>query len=173
MSRLVKRYGSRKLYDTTASRYVGLEEVAAWIRGGEQVRVMDNRSGEDVTASVLTQIISDEGRRGTGVLSAPFLHDLVRLGERAIERGEQALKAGEGVVEAGLERATGLASGLVQRASDIIRPSGLGEMRDEVDRLRRRLEALEGALTDLNPESDTPMPTSGPPADADPAALVP
>ncbi len=164
MPRLIKRYGSRKLYDTTESRYVGLEEVAAWIRDGQQVQVVDNRTGDDVTSAVLTQLISEEGRRGHGAFSTPFLHDLVRMGERAMERGEQALKAGETVVEAGIERAAGLAGGLARRATDMIRPAalpgGLGEMRDEVDRLRRRLEALESALTDLGPEAD---PSAGPP----------
>lgn len=65
MVRLIKRYESRKLYDTEESRYVSLDEVADWIRTGQEVRVQDNASGADVTAQTLTQIILDEGRRGT------------------------------------------------------------------------------------------------------------
>ena len=64
MPRLIKRYGSRKLYDTEDSRYVSLEELAGWIRDGQQLQVIDNKSGDDATAAVLTQIISEEGRKG-------------------------------------------------------------------------------------------------------------
>jgi len=55
MVRLIKRYGSRKLYDTEESRYVLLEDIAAWIRQGQEVRVIDNKSAEDVTAQTLTR----------------------------------------------------------------------------------------------------------------------
>ena len=72
MSRQIKRYGSRKLYDPTDSRYVSLEEVAGWIRAGEQVQAVDNKTGEDVTAQVLTQVISEESRRGAAALPAHF-----------------------------------------------------------------------------------------------------
>ncbi len=67
MYRLIKRYESRKLYDTEESRYVSLDELAEWIRTGKDVKVIDNATGADVTAQMLTQIILDEGRRGTGV----------------------------------------------------------------------------------------------------------
>ena len=79
MPRLIKRYGSRKLYDTTESRYVSLDEVAAFVREGEEVHVVENKTGEDVTTAVLTQIISEEGRKGTGALSTGFLHDLGKV----------------------------------------------------------------------------------------------
>ena len=170
MPRLIKRYGSRKLYDTADSRYVSLDELAALVRGGEEVQVLDNRTGEDATAAVLAQILSEEGRRGTGLLSKGFLHDLVRVGERtlagAARRGEQALRAGEeaasaavGVAlegaEAGLKPLRQGASELWERSLEGLRPSGLGEMRAEVDRLRERLEALETALSTIAVEPPT------------------
>lgn len=140
MSRLIKRYGSRKLYDTSESRYVGLEEVASFVRDGQDVQVVDNRSGDDVTAAILTQIISEEGRAGNGALSAGFLHDLLRA-------GEQAYKIGESAVEAGLQQARRNVDTLARRAVDKIRPAGpLADARDEMDRLRLRLESLEATL---------------------------
>lgn len=149
MPRIVKRYGSRKLYDTAASRYIGLDEVAAAIRAGENVQVVDNTSGEDVTSAVLTQIISEEGRRG-GPLSTHFLHDLIRIGERISERaaraGEAAAAAGAGAMEAGLERARRSAGEIAQSAVDTVqrlRPATISELRDEIERLRSRLDALE------------------------------
>ena len=52
MSRLIKRYGSRKLYDTSESRYVSLDEVAAFVRDGQDVHVVENKTGDDVTAAI-------------------------------------------------------------------------------------------------------------------------
>lgn len=164
MPRLVKRYGSRKLYDTASSRYVALDELAAAIRSGEQVQVLDNKSGEDVTASVLTQILSEEGRRGAGPLSTHFLHDLIRIGERISERAARAggtvAAAGAEAVEAGLEKARKSAGEIVQSAGELVgrlRPGAVAELRDEVDRLRARLDVLERSVDD---EADDAAPTS-------------
>ena len=62
MIRLIKRYESRKLYDTEESRYVSLDEIAEWVRTGQEVKVIDNASADDVTAQTLTQIILEEQR---------------------------------------------------------------------------------------------------------------
>ena len=78
MPRTIKRYESRKLYDSAESRYVSLQEVAAWIRDGQDIEVIDNATNEVVTGQTLAQIILDEGRSGRGRLSPELLHDLVR-----------------------------------------------------------------------------------------------
>jgi len=85
MARLIKRYrgGSRKLYDFQESRYVSLEELAAWIRGGEWVEVRDSETGRDVTAQTLAQVIYEREKRG-GALPSGLLHDLIRRGGEAI-----------------------------------------------------------------------------------------
>ena len=130
MIRLIKRYESRKLYDTEESRYVSLEELAAWVREGQEVRVVDNGTGLDVTAQTLTQVILDEGRKGTGFLPAELLHELVRAGQRAVESGvEQVHQKVDKFVQASIDRL-----GPVRRA------------REEMDRLRGRLEELESSL---------------------------
>jgi len=149
MPRLIKRYGSRKLYDTAESRYVSLEEVAAFVRNGQEVEVVDNKTGQNVTATVLTQIISEEGRNGRSLLTAPFLHDLLRVGERAYKAGEEA-------VGSGLSQARRGVDGFTRKAVERIRPAGLvGEVRDEMERLRVRLDGLERTLSDLD-DSDPP-----------------
>ena len=143
-SRLIKRYGSRKLYDTAESRYVSLDEIAGFVREGQDIQVVENKTGDDVTAVVLTQIISEEGRNGRSLLSTPFLHDLVRIGERAV-------RAGEGAVGAGLTQARRGVDDLARRAVDRIRPGGpIAEVRDEMDRLRSRLEGLERTLDEID-----------------------
>ena len=133
MIRLIKRYGSRKLYDTEESRYVSLEELAAWIRRGQQIRVIDNKTSEDVTAQTLTQIISEEGRKGRTLLPNELLHDLIRAGEEAVSSGvEQIQMRMDRLVQAGIDRI-----GPVRRA------------REEMGRLRERLDELESSLAEL------------------------
>jgi len=144
MPRLIKRYGSRKLYDTSDSRYVSLDEVAAFVRAGDDVQVMENKTGADVTAAILTQIISEEGRNGQSTFSPRFLHDLLRVGESAIKKGEE-------VVEAGLQRARQGVGEIARTAADRVRPAPpMSDVRDEMDRLRERLESLEMTLNDLD-----------------------
>ncbi len=80
---LIKKYGNRRLYDTGESRYVTLEELSDKIRGGEDVRVVDAKSGEDLTQATLTQIIV-EGRGAAKLLPVPLLMQLIRLGDDAL-----------------------------------------------------------------------------------------
>ena len=73
--RVIRRYANRKLYDASESRYITLQDVEALVQGGVEVRVVDNRSGEDVTQAALAQILAGAGRRGdpryslSGILS--------------------------------------------------------------------------------------------------------
>ena len=83
----IRRYDSRKLYDPTASRYVSLDEIAARIRRGEEIEVLDNATGENVTALTLMQIILDEGKSGRGRLPSEMLHDLVRVSGEKVSTG--------------------------------------------------------------------------------------
>lgn len=133
MIRLIKRYESRKLYDTEESRYVSLEEMAEWIRTGQEIRVVDNATGAEVTAQTLTQLILEEGRRGVA-LSSELLHDLVRLGERAMTRGVETVQQA--------------ADRFVQRSVDRLTP--VKQAREEMSELRRRLEELETTLSGLD-----------------------
>jgi polyhydroxyalkanoate synthesis repressor PhaR len=80
---IVKKYSNRRLYDTSDSRYVTLEELADKVRKGEDVHVLDAKTGEDLTAATLTQIIV-EGRGAAKLLPVPLLTQLVRLGDDAL-----------------------------------------------------------------------------------------
>jgi polyhydroxyalkanoate synthesis repressor PhaR len=139
MIRLIKRYESRKLYDTEESRYVSLDEIAGWVRAGQEVRVVDNATGADVTSQTLTQIILDEGRRGTSFLPSELLHDLVRMGERAVNSGLEQ-------VQQGVDR-------LVQVSMDRLGP--VRRAREEMSSLRARLEQLETSLAELEKDQTT------------------
>lgn len=145
MIRLIKRYESRKLYDTEESRYVSLEEIAGWIRDGQEVKVVDNATSADVTSQTLTQIILDEGRRGTSLLPSDLLHELVRMGERAVSNGVER-------VQSGVDR-------LVQASMDRLGP--LRRAREEMTRLKAQLEQLESSLAEIGTDGGgeaTPRP---------------
>jgi len=76
----IKRYPNRKLYDTTAKQYVSLEGIAEMIRRGDEVRVVDHVSGEDLTTLTLTQIIVEQEKLQSGFLPSPVLMGLIRSG---------------------------------------------------------------------------------------------
>ena len=75
---LIKRYASRRLYNTETSDYVTLDEVAQFIRDGKEVKIVDRKSGDDLTRQYLLQIISDYESRGENVLPINVLTDIVR-----------------------------------------------------------------------------------------------
>jgi polyhydroxyalkanoate synthesis repressor PhaR len=75
---LIKRYASRRLYNTETSDYVTLEDIAGFIRSGRQVKIVDLKSGDDLTRQYLLQIIAEHEGRGENVLPIDVLTDLVR-----------------------------------------------------------------------------------------------
>ncbi len=135
MVRLVKRYGggSRKLYDTEESRYVSLDEIAAWVQAGQQLRVVDSATGEDVTAQTLAQVIYEAHKAGTATLSAEFLHEAIRKGGRAISERVDRLQQN--------------VQHLVQESVAKFPPARLA--RGELTALRTSLAALERSVADL------------------------
>ena len=77
--RVIRKYANRRLYDATASRHVTLEDIRRLIASGEQVQVIDDRSGEDLTRSVLLQIIAEQEQFGSPVLSVQLLEGIIRF----------------------------------------------------------------------------------------------
>ncbi|TBN41064.1 polyhydroxyalkanoate synthesis repressor PhaR [Paracoccus subflavus] len=75
---LIKRYASRRLYNTETSDYVTLEDIASFIREGREVKIVDLKSGDDLTRQYLLQIIAEHEGRGENVLPIDVLTDLVR-----------------------------------------------------------------------------------------------
>jgi len=74
---LIKKYGNRRLYDTAGSRYVNLEDIAAHIRAGREVRVVDATSGKDLTRVILTQIITEDAKDKPTGLPLELLRQLI------------------------------------------------------------------------------------------------
>jgi polyhydroxyalkanoate synthesis repressor PhaR len=83
--RIITRYANRRLYDTAASRHVTLEDIRKLILNGEQIRVVDNRTGEDVTRTMLLQIVAEQEQHGKPILSTQLLHSILRFYGTAME----------------------------------------------------------------------------------------
>ena len=76
---IVKKYANRRLYNTETSSYITLEHLATLTREGRDFKVLDAKSDEDITHSVLTQIIMDEESRGETLLPPTFLRQLISM----------------------------------------------------------------------------------------------
>jgi polyhydroxyalkanoate synthesis repressor PhaR len=174
--RIIKRYTNRKLYDTDQSRYVTLEDIAKLVREGEDVRVIDNEAGEDLTAITFAQIILEEEKRKTNLVSVPFLRKLIRSGESAVQDiGDAATRSIERLGEL-TEKASGRVRDVAregsraiddlfslpqrqveelreatQRAVDRLRESST--VQREVDRIEKSLRAVEDMLANLKAEA--------------------
>lgn len=175
MPRLVKRYSNRKLYDTADSRYVTLDEVARWIRAGEEVQIVDNESGEDLTAVTFAQIILDSERKKSSLLPIRMLRELIEHGEQAwddlteaVDRGVEALRQ---VPERAAERVQELSQvgdrlgELQRRVDDALRKSmervtSHPTFQQELRRIMRTMEALEERVSRLRQrvEDDSAVP---------------
>ena len=79
-ARLIRRYDNRKLYDVRQRRYVVLDDLARMVGAGEEVRVEDRRTGEDLTAVMMAQVILEGVKQRTARIPGQVLARLVRLG---------------------------------------------------------------------------------------------
>ena len=77
--RLIKKYANRRLYDATQSRHITLEDIRALIVGGQCVKVIEDKTGEDITRVILLQVIADQEQFGRPILSTPLLEALIRF----------------------------------------------------------------------------------------------
>src|ERR1700674_5698636 len=75
----IKKYANRRLYNTGTSTYVTLEDLAEMVKSGEDFTVFDAKTGEDITRSVLTQIIFEQENKGQNLLPIAFLLQLIRF----------------------------------------------------------------------------------------------
>ncbi|MCB0263755.1 MAG: polyhydroxyalkanoate synthesis regulator DNA-binding domain-containing protein [Calditrichaeota bacterium] len=145
MSRIIKRYGNRKLYDAEAKKHISLEEIAELVRKGEDVRVIDNTTDEDITVQTLTQVIFEEGKKGRNPLSPDVLHDVIRWGNHMLD---DSLKQFRDSFE----------------KLDQIMPESLNklfkknEKESEIEQLKKRLESLESLITNLGSQINSDQP---------------
>lgn len=82
---VVKKYANRRLYNTATSSYVTLDELSQMVRKGEEFVVFDAKTGEDITRSVLTQIILEEDSKGRNLLPIGFLRQLISFYDDSLQ----------------------------------------------------------------------------------------
>ena len=148
MTILIKRYANRKLYNTDSSRYITLKGIGELIERGEDVRVMDNETGEDITSISLSQILVDSERRDRGV-PRTMLSDLIQKSGDALYG---ALKKGVGDAQDGIEEL----QRNVRRAVRA-REEDAGRFRDAIGEARNEWESnVQGAVEKVFQALDLP-----------------
>jgi polyhydroxyalkanoate synthesis repressor PhaR len=111
--RVVKRYANRKLYDTHRSRYVTLDQIAEMIRAGQDVKIIDNTSKEDLTSITLAQIIFEQEKKQNSFLPLAAMKNIIQSGGESLH--ELASQAGARVRS--VFRREGEADGLPEGAT--------------------------------------------------------
>jgi polyhydroxyalkanoate synthesis repressor PhaR len=155
--KIIKRYTNRKLYDTVESRYVTLDEIAEMVKAGTEVRIVDNRSKEDLTSVTLAQIIFEEEKK-TSKMSLRTLKDLIRHGgERAVQLVGDTQAELRGRVEAVRQAAEQRVQTLIktgQQTSDRAKEM-VAASQEAVSQFQRRVdERVRTALDGMSSLSD-------------------
>ncbi len=168
-SKVIKRYANRKLYDTVESRYVTLEEIAEMVKAGTEVRIVDNRTKEDLTSVTLAQIIFEEEKK-TSKMSLRTLKDLIRHGS---ERAQALVEEAQADIRERVHTLVPRVQATGDRAKDLVAASqeavtqfqrrvderiraavdgmaNLPELRKDLQQLSARLDDLERRLADLD-----------------------
>ena len=112
--RLIKRYANRKLYDTRDSRYVTLQQIAEFVRRGDDVQIIDNKSKEDLTNVTLAQIIYEEEKKGGEGKRLPLASHPRQIGCQSCWK-EAAARLEEALLHCAAVRATNRLGRLVRR----------------------------------------------------------
>jgi len=149
---LIKRYENRKLYDSSRSTYVTLDDIAGLIREGKEVKVIDAKTHEDITKSTLALIILEGERQRKNLLPLSFMYQLIKYGESIqgvfqeyLSSGFQAFLATH---QASQKRLREWATGHLGQEPEAAAAGADRErsLREEVEQLKRKLQELESRL---------------------------
>lgn len=182
---MIKRYPNRKLYDTDAKKYITLDEIAALVRSGEEVIVIDHESGEDVTSLTLTQIILEQEKKKSGYLSTSTLANLIRSGgaslgtsindtlgsfRKSVQKSVASLSELNPVNEESINKLIEQGKLNVEQAQGLLKLDGLlSEVlhslnvptHKEIQALQEQVETLSARLSELSLDEEevtTPLP---------------
>ena len=151
---VIKKYGNRRLYNTAASRYVNLDDIAALVRQGKEVKVLDAKTGQDLTRLTLTQIITEDAKDKPGGLPLELLRQLIVASDQVrqdfimwylksafdtYEKVQDAVQSRLGDVQ------TSILSPVEMMSRFLARPRQSAGQAD-VDALRKRVAELEARL---------------------------
>lgn len=153
---LIKKYGNRRLYDTAGSRYVNLDDIAALIRQGRDVKVVDAKSGRDLTRVILTQIITEDAKDKPTGLPLELLRQLIVASDEVRQEFvmwylKSAFDTYQKVQDAVQNRLSDVQSAILSPVDVMKRflggnPAPREEAGEELDALRKRVAELEARL---------------------------
>lgn len=137
-TKIIKRYQNRKLYDTSGSRYITLEDLAKMIKNGEDIVVIDNQTEKNITSNTLMQLIFETEKKTKSLLPISTLRDIIRSSggsishffQKTIKTGEKRIADVKSKIQRGFENVTGI-SNLEQQIS---------KLEDRVKVLQKKLE---------------------------------
>ncbi|UCD57355.1 MAG: hypothetical protein JSV16_16365 [Candidatus Hydrogenedentota bacterium] len=136
MTRTIKRYANRKLYDTEDSRYVSLQDILKLVRAGDDIEVIDSRTGEEITSVTLAQAMAEEEKAEGSVLPLDTLKELIKRGSESLDEiMRKSRLAGKGAMQLAEESASKYYQKLVDH----------GEMSE--DEARKYLKLLSKGVT--------------------------
>jgi len=171
---IVKKYANRRLYNTSSSSYITLDDLAGMVRDNVEFQVLDAKSGEDITHAILTQIIMDEEANGEQMLPISFLRQLISMYGNSmqslmpsyLEASMANFRENQSKIRESLEK--GISNSpiakfhennmaMMRAATETLMP-GSGGNRDqpkessntEIDALREQMEAMQRKLDDLD-----------------------
>ena len=162
MPRTIKKYANRRLYDTEASRHVTLDGIRQLVAGGEDVAVIDDTSGQDITRSILLQVIAEQEQAGRPILSAEMLKQIIRfygnpmqeMMSGYLERSVQVFMNQQKVLQDQIQQAMGM--------------TPLGSMQDLAQKNMDVWTQLQKSFLDaLTPRSGSASPGSASPGAAE------
>jgi polyhydroxyalkanoate synthesis repressor PhaR len=151
---IIKKYGNRRLYDTSASRYINLEEIAALVRNGTDVKVVDVKTGEDLTRVTLTQIIVENAKDQPAGLPLELLRQLVTASDHAgqefimwyLKSAFDTYQKLQTAIQGGLSEVHSAALSPLSMMKKFVQGSAVPEQpseESELEQLRKRLTELE------------------------------
>ena len=161
MTKIIKRYPNRKLYDTDQSTYVTLDQIEEMVKAGEDVQIVDNTSGDDITKATLAHIIFEQEKSKQGMLPLSALRGIIQSGEDFINRLQSPVtqfrdefrRKAEAIEEGGKAVRDFVDS--TQRSIDEMQKRMDDRLRDAVDQLthipemNRDMHQLERRVIDL------------------------
>jgi polyhydroxyalkanoate synthesis repressor PhaR len=149
---VIKKYANRRLYDTESSVYITLERLAEMVRQKRDFKVVDAKTGEDITHNVLTQIIMDEEARGSNMLPINFLRQLISM------YGDSVQSFVPQYLEASLEALQRNQAQFRDAVSGALTANPLAEI------ARRNMEMFSAATAGLAPGTSAAGASEAPPA---------
>ena len=148
---LIKKYPNRRLYNTSSRAYVNLNDLAALIRKGEEVQVVDAKTGEDISRVVLTQIILEDAKDAPTGLPLELLRQLIMASDRAgqefimwyLKSAFDTYEKVQDAVQTRLQDVRSAALSPLNLVKSLLNPPPDTRAEDELEQLRRRVAELE------------------------------